>query len=232
MPSTRSDSQGNFTIQALPKRDANLEVRAEGFEPYSEILDTTKDVEKEIFLKRPQIFRVTVLDPDGRVVNGMKAVGDDEDDDQVLYRASTEGEYFSVRYPFRVYAEGILGNLGITKSERIERYQEQIVLVLESSKIKGIVTDEDGNPVTDYAISVRKVGDAGFNGRSAYGIYSQDGSFTLNNLPAGRASLSILRPFHASGGFLVGPSGPETVIEEVIVERGKTTFVRGVLKGK
>ena len=64
LPSAKSDIQGNFSILSLPRRDTRMDVRAEGFEPYSETLDTTKDVEKNVYLKRPQIFRVTVMDPE------------------------------------------------------------------------------------------------------------------------------------------------------------------------
>jgi hypothetical protein len=233
LPTTKSDSQGNFSIEALPQSKAQLDVQAEGFEPYQETLDTTKDVEKYVFLKRPEIFRVVVVDARGRLIIGMKAVGDTEDNDMVLYPASTEGEYYSVKYPFRIYAEGIHSNQGITHSKRIEKYQKQVVLVLGHATIGGVVTQEDGNPVTGFSIYVREIGDSTFSGRSAYFFRSLDGSFTLNNIPSGKASITIgLPPVTVPAGLPRPLMGLPSVPADIVVEEGRTAFVRAVLKQK
>ena len=231
-PSAKSDAQGNFSLEALPQREALLQVQADGFEPYRETLDTRMDTEKYVFLKRPQIFSVVVLDAQGQVRNGMKAVGETEDDHIVLYPAATEGEYYSVQYPFRIYAEGLLTNQGITQSKWIERYQRQVVLVLGRGKIIGIVTDEDRNPVKDFNIYVREAGDASFDGRSGYGVHSEDGSFILNNLPPGKAVIQITRQTRAGATSTELQLGSKGIFQDVVVEEGRSAFVRAVLKGK
>ncbi len=232
-PSAKSDLQGNFSLEALPKSSAQLDVQAEGYEPYQAVVDTTGDVEKYVFLRRPEIFSVVVLDEGGRVVNDMKIVGDTEDDDLVLNTGSREGEYYSVRYPFRIYAQGTHTNQGISYGKWIDRYQKQIVLTLGRSRISGTVTREDGKPVTEFSISVNEIENSACNGRIGYFVRSEDGTFTLENLPPGKASITIMPPpATVAAGQARSRPGMTSVVSDIMVDDGRTAFVRAILKEK
>jgi hypothetical protein len=122
-------------------------------------------------------------------------------------------------------------NLGITYSKRIEKYQKQVVLVLSQSRIGGIVTQEDGNPVTGFSVSVKEIGDANFGGRSGYFLRSPDGSSTLDNIPSGKDSITIRPPLPVVPAGQPRPwTGSPSILADIVVEEGRTAFVRTVLK--
>lgn len=224
-PSAQTDAAGRFFLEVLPEPKARMEVSAEDFEPHVERLDTTRHIEKDIYLKRPKVFRVTVLDAGGRPLEGMTVVGVDDQDDLLLQPTSRDGIYFSTKYPFRIYAEDVGRNRGITRSRWIDSHQEEIVLFLAREQISGTVTDESGKPLTNFAVKFYAIENASYAPTAAYWCKAPDGAFTLKNLPSGRATVAILTlpDEHAS----MARREAEQVI---IVEEGRTAEVRFVLK--
>jgi hypothetical protein len=224
--SIKSDSEGHFSLEILPQRNVPLRVNARNLEGYSETLDLTKDVEKSIYLKRHPMFRVTVQDADGRQVSGMDVIGESPDGRNVVSSTSEVGKYFATAYPFRIFADGIKKNLGISTSQWVGTYRGEIVLVLGQGHLAGRVIDESGNPVRFLTITVKTAGDNSYHRSSGFDFYSEDGSFELQNIIPGKASISI------SAGSPRLRESLEPFEQDLLVEEGRTAHLRAVLNRK
>jgi hypothetical protein len=226
--SGKSDADGRFSLEALPQRDAVLLVGGvRGCDPASESLSLTKDVTRDIHLRCHPTFEVKVMDADGSVVEDAYVVTESRSEGQAVHATNERAKYFAIEYPFRIYAwtppTGEQG-FGVTRSERVESYRKEIVLLLGQGRVDGWVTDETGALIKDFAIRLHQVGLDSYN--VAFHLSSEDGSFSLKHLPPGKVSIEV-------SGQLAGAADERvlgTFNQEVTVVEGESAYLHAVIR--
>jgi hypothetical protein len=222
-----SDTDGRCTLEVLPQHDAVLQVAGvAGCEPANESLNVTGNVAKDVHLKCHPTFNVKVLDAGGRALEGASVVAETRSGTEALYATAEKGRYYVLEYPFRIYARtGSVGvaDAGVTKDVWITKYQEEIRLVLGDGRLDGLVMDEAGAPIRNFKVSVVQSGENSYN--ADFPFLSEDGSFSLHHLPAGRVSVEVIGKSTGSGSGLVA-----SYTENVILADGQSTYVRAVIK--
>jgi len=222
-----SDADGRCTLEVLPQHDAVLQVAGvAGCEPTNESLNVTGNVAKDVRLKCHPTFTVKVLDAGGRAIEGANVVAETRSGTEALYATAERGRYYALEYPFRIYARTALvgeADAGVTKDVWIAKYQEEIRLVLGEGRLDGLVMDEAGAPIRNFKVSVVQPGENSYN--ADFPFSSEDGSFSLHHLPAGRVSVEVIGKSAGSGSGLVA-----SYTENVILADGQATYVRAVIK--
>ncbi|MBZ5496279.1 MAG: carboxypeptidase-like regulatory domain-containing protein [Acidobacteriia bacterium] len=224
--SIRTDAAGRFSVELLPQREVALTVRAENLEYYSETLDVLNDVHRDIRLKRDPLFKVKVQDIDGHLVSGLGVTAIAPSGRAVHFYSSEKGVYFASSYPFVIFAAGLNNNLGTTASAWIGSYRDEITLTLGQAQIAGRAMDEAGNPVKFIRVDFLLARADSYHCGGPMEFYSQDGSFVIRNLVAGKASLTI------TPGFSEQRKGLNEFQQDVAVTEGRTTFVPVIFKAK
>jgi hypothetical protein len=222
-----SDAEGRCTLEVLPQNDAILQVAGvAGCESANESLNVTGNVARDVHLKCHSTFSVKVLDAGGRAIEGANLVAETRSGTEALRATSERDRYYALEYPFRIYARtsSVGGaDAGVTKDVWIAKYQEEIRLVLGQGRLDGLVMDEAGEPVRSFQVRVHQSGENSFD--AVFPFLSEDGSFSLHHLPAGRVSVEVIGESTLSGTALVA-----SYAEDVIVADGQSTYVRAVIK--
>jgi hypothetical protein len=222
-----SDADGRCTLEVLPQHDVVLQVAGiAGCEPANESLDVAENVTKDVHLTCHAMFRVKVQDAGGRTIEGANVVAETRSGTEAIRATSERDRYYALEYPFRIYARTASvreADAGVTKDAWIEKYQEEIRLVLGQGRLDGLVMDEAGEPVRSFQVRVHQSGEDSFD--AVFPFLSEDGSFSLHHLPAGTVSVEVIGESSVSGTALVA-----SYTEDVIVAEGQCTHVRAVIK--
>lgn len=208
-PKTKSNEAGHFSLQVqIPTRGV-LKSSADGLLPYQEnSVNISRNISKDIYLGIPLIFSVQVKAFGGQTVLGTTARGVDT----YLFRLDSQSDkYYSLGYPFTIFAEGIRYNQGITERKQITRFQKEIELTLGNCDVQGQVMGENELPINNIHVAVNAVGETeqenGLKISENVTYYSENGIFSLRHLIPGKASLSIS-----------GSSDEQTVFEKKTIE--------------
>ena len=217
----------------LPPGVATLEVKIKGHKTYWQTHEVSQDT--EIFpvlekYKKYRSFTVRVYDSKGQIVADPFVIGTALESGKGVVspvagniaKSKPPQTYHASEYPFRIYATALHLGSGITEAKVIHSYQANIDLRIRGGgRIEGNVADTDGNPVRDFTIVLRKDGfDLGI-----FRSFSQEGRFTLEEIPPGLYSLS----FHSRPEL--DPKELATVRPKlVMIQNDRTSFLDVVLR--
>jgi hypothetical protein len=191
-----SDAEGRFLLEARPQPEGALSVKASGLAPFRAVIDLTKDLNQDIHLRRYRAFRLTVLGEDGQPTD-LPVVGEAPGGTTVLFRDTPEpGDmYFAIEYPFLIHNVG--NPRGFLTPQWIDSYREEIVMAVGTATILGQVFDEAGDPIQDFQVHVDYRNDENLKAFPLFRLpmtsecYSPDGSFVIENLIPGTATVSV-----------------------------------------
>lgn len=225
--SIRTDAEGRFMAEVHPESGVTLLVAAKDLRPYQEKIDLLVDIDRTIHLKSYPIFTIRIQGLGETDLTGTTVTGYAPDGKPVgVYPASEQGKYFATDYPILLLADCIRKNHGIAVSQVVPEYQEEIILTQGNGRISGHVTDDAGKPIKFFTISVNSAGDGLYRHISMCDFYSQSGSFTLDHIIPGKATISI-KP-----GFSEQRKTLQSAELDVFVSEGSITWVYPVLTRK
>jgi hypothetical protein len=135
-------------------------------------------------------FSVQVFDTLGQIIEGARVHGRSRQGASVVGRLA-DGLYYSRTYPFRIFADALDRNLGVTEVVTVERYQPEIRLeITAGGELQGSVADADGLPVKSFTLILNPPGLGSIYQR----IHSEEGFFRLVDLPQGRMIVKVRAP--------------------------------------
>ncbi len=226
----RSGADGSCTLSVPPRRDVVLQVGgAGGCESASDLMNVTKDVVKEVYLKCHPTFHVTVQDADGHEIKGARIVAETPSSAAAIFATGREGEYYALHYPFKIYAispPASDSDPGFSQIAWIKEYREEVRLVLEGGRLDGSVTDKEGTPIRMFTVRLYRPGADSYS--ASFSFSTQDGLFTLKHVPPGRASMQVAAALpDTSSDFATG-----YFAQDVQIAVGQSVYVRAVVEPK
>ena len=233
-------SDGHFEF-IFPPGVATLEVEFKDHKTYWQTHEVTQDTKIFPVLQRYKKYRsftVQVYDGKGRIVADPFVIGTALESGKGVVspvagnidRSKSPQTYHATEYPFRIYATALHLGRGITEAKVIRSYQANIDLrVRGGGRVEGNVADSDRIPVRDFTIVLRKDGfDLGI-----FRSFSQEGRFSLEEIPPGLYSLSFHSRPELDRTQEPGRTQPEmeTVRPKlVMIQNDRTSFLDVVLR--